>query len=319
MVVNPPEHTRQRQTLRCTFGRNALHDHQAEIESLVTERLDALAGRLAHGEADFAEVVGEELPMATIGTWLNLPPTDYPLLRRFTHEQAYAQELFPTPTQLDRADTAAAWLRDYFSSLVADHRKHPRKGPISGWLRHWDAIEPDRNVVDEIVRRLATFAVMAGLETTSTLLSTAVWLLDQHQDQLRWLRENPREIPAAVDEILRYDPPVQLCSRVAARDSVVDDVLIPQGQLVYALLGCAHHDPGCTSDPERFDIRRRGRHLAFGGGVHYCVGSGLGKFETVLTLQALLRRFPTLRVTSAPEWEPRVAFRRIKRLLVSAP
>lgn len=317
MVLNPPEHTRQRHALGNVFDRATLERLGRAVESLIDPLLDRLLERLRDGEADFVAGLSEELPVAAVGTWLGVPPADFAALRDLTHDQAYAQELFPSPAQLATADAAAVELRAYFTSLVAERRRSPGDDVLSAWIRLWDGLEADQDAADDVVRRLATFAVMAGLETTSNLLSTVVWLVATHPGQMRWLRENPDAVPDAVEEALRFDPPVQVSTRIAGRHTEIDGTPVAEGQLVYVMMGAAHHDPDCVPDPDRFDVRRRVRHLAFGGGIHYCMGAGLAKMEATMVLRAVLARLPDLAVSSPPDWDARVAFRRMLHLPVS--
>lgn len=318
--LNPPHHTRFRRSVGNIFDRRTLGRLRDPVTRSVDEILDGLAQRLRGGEADFAALVAEELPVSAMGLWLGLPRADYPLLRRLTHHQAYAQELLPSASQLALANTATEGLRDYFGALVRDRRENPGDDVVSGWLRTWDELEHgDQEAANEAVYLLTMFLVIAALETTSTLLSGMVWTLDQHPDQLNWLRANPQEIPAAVEEVMRYDAPVHITTRAAAEDTVLAGVPIAKDQLVHTVIASANHDPARTPDAETFDIRRPAghlSHLAFGGGIHYCIGAGLARLQAHVLLEALVRRFPTLRVSSPPLWEPRVAFRRLTALHV---
>ncbi|WP_233521847.1 cytochrome P450 [Streptomyces triticagri] len=317
MVLNPPDHTLQRRVLGSAFDRAALARLRETVSVQVTGLLDDLEQQLKEGTADFAATVGEELPVAAVGSWLAIPPADFPLLRRLTHEQTLAQELFPTAAQLATADRAALELRSYFEALVDERRRHPGDDVVSGWLRLWQQAAPEQS--PDVVRRLAMFTVMAGLETTTALLNSAVWLLGQHPDQADWLRYHVEGIPGAVEEILRYDPPVHVVTRVASRGNTLSGTGIHEGQLVYAMIASAQHDPDFISDPARFDVRRpAARHLAFGQGPHYCLGAGLARLEAAVLLEQLLPRFPRLRLAEPPQWEPRVAFRRMRNLLVTA-
>lgn len=317
MVINPPEHTRQRHALGNVFDRATLQRLGRAVSLQVDRLLERFAQRLREGEADFVAAVAEQLPVAAVGTWLGVPDTDFPTLRELTHDQAYAQELFPSPAQLANADAAALELRAYFTSLVAQRRRSPGSDVLSSWIRLWDTMEADQDAANDIVRRLATFAVMAGLETTSNLLSSVVWLVASHPGQMRWLRANPDSVPGAVDEVLRFDPPVQVSTRIASRDTEIDGTPVAQGHVVYVMMGAAHHDPGCVPDPDLFDVRRRTRHLAFGGGIHYCMGAGLARMEATAVLRGILTRLPQLAVSSPPSWDARVAFRRMLHLPIT--
>ena len=316
--LNPPHHTRQRRSVSNIFDRATLENMRPEVERVVDRLLDVLEERMADGSADFAEIVGEQLPIATVGHWLGLPEEDYDHLRALTHGQAFAQELLPTKRQIAASDLAAQGLRDYFTDLVAKRRAEPGDDIVSTWLRTWDAMESDRDVVDEYVYYLVMFVVIASLETTSTLLTTMVLILDRHPEQRAFLRERPDAVPDAVEEVFRYDPPIHVTTRLAGSDMVVSGVPIPEGAIVHTMLAAANHDPSATVDAGSFDVRRRGRNISFGGGIHYCIGASLARLEATVLLEKLLARMPDLRVAAEPEWEPRLAFRRIGQLYVSA-
>lgn len=318
--INPPEHTRQRRSLGNIFDRRTLSGLRGPVTRMTHEALDDLAARIrAAGDAEFTDV-GERLPVAAVGHWLDLPPADHALLLSLAHDQAYAQELLPTASQLEIANTATRGLREYFTELVRERRRAPGDDVVSAWIRTWDALEPDRDLADETVYFLAMFIVIAALETTSTLLSNIVRVLTTHPDQWRWLCEHPEEVPGAVEEVLRYDPPVHVTTRVAAADCTLAGLPVPEGHLVHVMIAAANHDPAHLPDAGRLDLRRGTAppgHLAFGGGVHYCIGAALARLEANVLLDAVVRRFPGLHVSSPPVWEPRVAFRRLTSLRVA--
>ncbi|MFD1830686.1 cytochrome P450 [Streptomyces desertarenae] len=316
--LNPPEHTRVRRAAGNMFDRRSLEDIRRTVASVTEELLDRLTGRLAaDGGADFGELVSEELPVLAIGRWMGLPSADYPRLRELTHDQVFAQELLPSASQLALSDAATAELRAYFTALVRERRRNPGDDPVSGWIRVWDGLESDREAADEAVYYLSLFVLLAALETTSTLLTTAVRLLLEHPRQWAWLRANPEQVPAAVEEVLRYDAPTHVVSRVASRDTSVAGVEVRKDEMVHLMVGAANRDPAHHADPEVFDVRRRATHLSFSGGIHYCLGAPLARLEATVLLDALIRRLPGLRLAGRPEWAPRVAFRRVLALPVT--
>jgi cytochrome P450 len=299
------------------FDRKSLEKISASVEKTTDVLLDRLADALEHGEADFGEIVSEQLPVITIGQWLGLPAADYSLLRALTHDQVFAQELLPSASQLALSDKATSSLREYFVALVRERRRTPGDDPVSSWIRTWDTLEPDQDAADEAVYFLALFVVLAALETTSTLLSTMVWLLLEHPRQLDWLRTNPGHVTGAVEEVLRYDSPTQVVSRVAFEDTTLAGVPVTKDQMVHLMVGAANHDEAQHAEPDIFDIRRKATHLSFSGGIHYCLGAPLARLEATTLLTALLGRFPQLRVGTTPAWAPRVAFRRFMSLDVT--
>ncbi|MFF7446533.1 MULTISPECIES: cytochrome P450 [unclassified Streptomyces] len=315
-ALNPPEHTRVRRSAG-NFDRSAIERIGLRASQVVDRLLDTVEEHLHAGEADFAALVGEELPVATIGDWLGLPSADWPRLRELTHDQVFTQELLPSASQLARSDAAMAELRAYFLDLVRERRARPGEDPVSRWISTWDALEPDRDKADEAVYFLALFVLLAALETTSTLLSTMTLLLVEDPDRWSLLAEHPDLVPAFVEEALRYDPPTHVISRIAAEDCLLEDVEVRADEMVHLMIGAAHRDPARFADPDRFDPRRRPTHLSFSGGIHYCLGAPLARLEAQTLLRQTITRLPRLTLVRRPSWAPRVAFRRLLNLDVA--
>jgi cytochrome P450 len=318
--LNAPAHTCQRRALGNLFDRHTLQAMEPDIDDHVRLLLDALEQRIrAHGVADLATTVSEQLPIRTVGHWLGIPVQHHARVLDFTHRQVHAQELLPTKSELAVSAEATSDMRAFFTDLLRQRRAHLGDDVLSDWIRHWDARLPDdRAAADRILYHLVMFITIASLETTATLLSVAVWLLLQDPAQWQWLRDHPEHIDDAVDEALRYDPPIHLNSRIAAEHTVLAGVPIPKDTMVHVLYGAANHDPRRNPDPDTFRILRKGSHLTFGGGAHYCLGAALARLEARTLLTHLLRRFPTLTLADGgPTYAPRMVFRRVTSLKVT--
>ncbi|MFF7238045.1 cytochrome P450 [Streptomyces collinus] len=315
-ALNPPDHTWVRRSAGM-FDRASLEDLRGTVGRITGRLLDTLAARLDEGEADFNALVSEELPVATIGHWLGLPTADFARLRDLTHDQVFTQELLPSASQLAKSDAATAQLRAYFMELVRERRARPGDDPVSRWIAVWDTMESDQDKADEGVYFLALFVLLAALETTSTLLSTTTLLLLEHPRQWDRLTVHPDLVPAAVEESLRYDPPTHVISRVCAQDRLLGGVEVRKDEMVHLMVAAAHRDPAKHADPELFNLHRKPAHLAFSGGIHYCLGAPLARLEAQTLLHQLVRRFPRLTLVRRPSWAPRVAFRRLLNLDVA--
>jgi len=315
-ALNPPEHTRVRRSAG-SFDRSTIEQIGRRVSQVVDRLLDTLHERLHAGEADFSALVSEELPVATIGDWLGLPSADWPRLRELTHDQVFTQELLPNASQLARSDAAMVELRAYFLDLIRDRRGHPGDDPVSRWIRTWDELEPDRDKADEAVYFLALFVLLAALETTSTLLSTMTLLLVEDPDRWSLLAEHPDLVPEFVEETLRYDPPTHVISRVASQDCLLEGTEVQAGEMVHLMVGAAQRDPARFPDPDSFAPRRKPTHLAFSGGIHYCLGAPLARLEAQTLLSRMIARLPRLTLVRRPVQAPRVAFRRLLNLDVS--
>ncbi|MFD9905297.1 cytochrome P450 [Streptomyces sp. NPDC059063] len=318
--LNAPAHTTQRRALGGLFDRGTLEALRPRIAALVSRLLDDLDEQLrAHGEADFVATVGDRLPIRTVGQLLGIPAEHHAHILEFTHRQVYAQELLPTKSELAISARATLDMRAYFTQLIRDRRARPGDDLLSGWIRHWDARYPDsRADADQALYDLTMFLTIASLETTATLLTNAVWFLTREPGLAARLRGQPELVDDAVEETLRYDPPVHLNSRVAAEHTVLAGVPIARDTTVHVLYGAANHDPRRNPEPHVFDVRRGGSHLTFGGGAHYCLGAALARLEARELLGQLFARFPTLRPTAPPAYATRMVFRRLTSLKVTS-
>ncbi|MEY9875118.1 cytochrome P450 [Streptacidiphilus sp. MAP12-33] len=317
--LNAPAHHLQRRSLGQLFDRHTLQALASQVEADVTGLLDDLAGRMHEcGTGDLATTVSERLPISTIGHWLDIPSGDWPHILEITHNQVHAQELLPTRRQLAVSAEATVHLQKYFTDLVRERRRRPGDDVLSRWIRTWDELEPDRAAADRTLYELTMFITIASLETTATLLSTMVWHLVRTPGLWGRLRAHPEHVDAAIDEALRFDPPVRLNTRVAGLDTILSGVHIRKDSMVHILYGAANHDPRRNPDPHTFDVLRKGANLTFGGGAHYCLGAALARLEAHALLRQMLERFPTLRAVRPPVYAPRMVFHRVTSLEMAA-
>lgn len=182
-----------------------------------------------------------------------------------------------------------------------------------------EAADGDGLLSDSELVAMTVLLLVAGTETTVSLIGTTVWALLQHPDERARLREAPWLLPAVVEEAVRWESPVQRTWRIATTDVVLGGQTIPRGALVVLLLGAANRDPVRFADPDRFDVLRRDLgHVAFGAGVHVCLGAALARLETQVAIGALLRRLPALRLsTDQPAWRPTATLRGLATLPVT--
>ncbi|WP_238431302.1 cytochrome P450 [Streptomyces cavernae] len=318
--LNAPVHTMRRRSLGRLFDHSTVEDMRPQVEAHVGHLLEDLETQLrAHGSADLVATVSDPLPMHTIGRWLDIPAEDYAHILDFTHRQVHAQELLPSKSELAISAKSTIEMRQYFTELIRRRRARPGDDVLSDWIRHWDKEAPDdRAGADEVLYSLTMFVTIASLETTATLLSSLVRLLIDEPSRWDWLRRHPEHIDNAVEETLRYDPPIHLNSRFSAEDTVLSGVPIAKDTTVHVMYGVANHDPRVNENPHVFDILRGGgAHLTFGGGVHYCLGAALARLEAHTLLRHLLKRFPTLRPAASPTYASRMVFRCMTSLRVT--
>jgi cytochrome P450 len=210
---------------------------------------------------------------------------------------------------------AGLWLRGYLRELLERRRVEPRDDLMSGLI----AVEEsgDQLTEEEIVAT-CNLLLIAGHETTVNLIANAILSMLRHREHWTALSTDPGLAPNIIEETLRYDPPVQLASRVAGVDMEIGEVRIPKGDIMMILLAAAHRDPAVTERPDEFDPTRTPiRHLAFGHGPHFCLGAPLARMEAAVALSAVTKRFPDAQLAAEPTYKPHVTLRGMARLDVA--
>lgn len=311
--LDPPDHTRLRRLVSLAFTPTAIERLRPRIQSLVDDVLDRAADR---GEMEVVDELAFPVPFQVISDLLDLPTERSDEVRDWS--QALTAALEPTATEqtLDDADTAGAAMGNYLHELIEDRRRHLGDDVLSALLQAEEA--GDRLSPVEL-RSFVTLLYVAGHETTVNLIGNGLLALLRHPDQLRRWRDDPSLDTNAVDELLRYDGPVQQTVRVPLVPVRYGNVEVEPGTVVMTVLGSASHDPGVFDDPEtlRLDRPNANRHLGFAAGVHYCLGASLAKLEAQVAITSVIRRFPDLELAGEPSWRDRLTIRGVDRLPVS--
>lgn len=294
LALNPPEHTRLRRLATPAFSPRRLRARIPRIEQAVTEFLDAIEGRAAF---DLISDFAVRVPVRVICDLLGVPEHHRDTFVHWGHVLGSTLDGARTMTERRNVRRAVIEMGEYFDDLIAARRRTPGDDVLSDLI----AAEPDG---EPLSRRdlVATAELLlgAGFETTVNLIGNAVIALQRHPQSRRELIERPDTAADVVEEVLRFDPPVQHTGRVALRDTTVGGHRFPEGTAVVLLLAGANRDPQVFADPQRFDPHRENNrdHLAFSSGVHYCLGANLARIEGEIALRELYRRFPDLRVAA---------------------
>lgn len=313
LFLNPPDHTRLRSLVSRAFTPRRVEGLRAAVEEMTAELLDSLADT---GGGDLIDQLAFPLPANVISEMVGVPRSDRDWLRPLVSDLAGNLEPNQSPEERERAEASGVKVKAYFDDLIDQRRVEPRDDLLSALIAASDG--EDRLTQMEIGLTLSLIYA-AGFETTTNLIGNMVDTLIRHPDELARLRADQSQVPGAVDEVLRYQPPVQMDARYTFEGVEIGGNTIAKGSMVLMLLGAANRDPEVIDDPDRFDIGRRDTPLlSFGSGIHYCLGASLARLEGQVVLAGLLDRFETWTPTEIdPPWKPRITLRGLSRLPVA--
>jgi pimeloyl-[acyl-carrier protein] synthase len=311
LSLDPPDHTRLRHLVSKAFTPRVVEQLRPEAQAIVDEALDKAAVR---GTMELIEDLAYPLPVAVIARMLGVPEKDWPRFREWSRVLVSSLDpvAFPSPEMLAALTSAQEALLDYLRGIVARRRREPRSDLISDLI----AVEEQGEGLNEReLLVMLNLLLVAGHETTVNLIGNGMLALLRHPDQLALLRGRPGLIETAVEELLRFDSPVQLTGRIAAQDCTLGGQDIRQGQLILTLLGAANRDPQQFADPDRLDLTRSpNQHFSFGRGIHFCLGAPLARLEGRIAIGSLVERFPRLRLAGEPVRGETITLRGLTRL-----
>lgn len=308
---DPPRHTKLRALVAKAFTPRTITNLEPRIREIVRELLDDVAGR---GEMDLVADFAIPLPTRVIGEMLGIPAEDRPRCVRWNDvilKMSYTIGVSSSDPTAARAITefidATGEMNEYVGRQLERRRADPAAS--DDLLTRLAAAEVDgERLTQQDILGFFQLLLLAGSETTTNLINNAVLCFAEHPDQLALVRARPELLPSAIEEVLRFRSPLQWMLRVAKRDVEMNGQTIPAGRVVLTVMGSANRDPRAFDAPERFDVTRDPNpHVAFGHGVHFCLGASLARLESRVALGELLERCPGLRLASDEPWEPRAA------------
>jgi len=313
---DPPDHTRLRALVSKAFTPRMIETMRDHIQEIVDRLLDRVQDT---GRMDVMEDLAYPLPVTVICEMLGVPVTDHASIRGWSADIARSLDAIGLPSDqaiVERGRTSRRALAGYFRRLVPERRARPQQDLLSGLIAAEE--QGDKLSQDEVIA-MCLLLFIAGHETTVNLIGNGTLALLRHPDQMRKLQADPALIGNAVEELLRYDSPVQRTARITSVDAEVGGQPMPKGTMVITALGAANRDPAQFPDPDVLDVTRKDpRHISFGFGIHFCLGAPLARVEGQLALGTLLRRMPKLALAeSNPEWRESSVLRGLKRLNVT--
>jgi cytochrome P450 len=311
--MNPPDHTRLRGLVNRAFTPkmvSAMRPHIEEIANYLIERIKDKE------KFDLVEEFAFPLPVVVIAEMLGVPREDREKFKTWSH--ALVDTLEPTPNidKMKKANKATEELYEYLRPLIAERRRDPKEDLISALAA---AEEEGKTLSEDELLANCVLILVAGHETTVNLIGNAVRTLLQHPDQLALLKGNPDLIGGAISEVLRFESPVQSTRRLAGETMDLNGTTIKEGDMLVLLLGAANRDPAQFENPDVFDIQRDAKkHMAYGHGIHHCLGSSLADAEGQIAVGTLFKRLPDLRLVDQNiEIRTPFALRGAKQLFVA--
>ncbi|MDJ0787304.1 MAG: cytochrome P450 [Myxococcota bacterium] len=313
LVMDPPDHTRVRKLANKAFTPRRVEALRERTEAIVEERLDAI------GDAERFDLIhdlAEPVPAIVIAELLGVPAEDHRQFREWSSALIRALASPNVEDRVEQSNQASQKIFGYLAAIIAERRKAPRDDLISALIA---AQEEQDALTDAELLATSNLLLLAGHETTTNLIGNGMLALLREPDQLALLRAEPERIDTAIEELLRFDGPVQATVRVALEDVPLKGCVVPKGAMVLINIGAANRDPEVFAEPDRLDITRSPNpHLAFGFGTHFCMGAPLARLEGRIAFDALLRRFPRLSlVDETPAYRPNPILRGLSRLELS--
>ena len=313
---DPPDHTRLRSLVSKAFTPRVVEGLRPRIQKMVD---DLIARAEAVGTMDLIEEFAYPIPVNVICEMLGVPVEDHERFKGWSLDIARGLDSVWLPPESEipkRSGAARHAIGDYMRGLIAERRASPRGDLLSALITAEEA--GDKLSEDELIAT-CILLLIAGHETTVNLIGNGTLALLRHPEELRRLRETPGLITSAVEELLRYDGPVQRTARITSTAVTIGGRTIPQGEMVMPFIGAADRDPSQFPDPDRLDLGRAdNRHIAFGWGIHFCLGAPLARVEGQIAIDTLVRRLPRLAlVNDEPEHRQSLTLRGLKALPVT--
>jgi cytochrome P450 len=306
---NPPDHTRMRHAMAGAFTARRVADLEPSIARIADELIETIAQKGAGGSPiDYMEEFAFRMSVAVISELFGVPVGDRPRLRRLGADWTEVFEVIPSPEGIAAADAAFLSFKEYFEDLVALRRKEPGDDLVSAVVQA--AGQPDSRLDDEeLICNLAVLLV-AGYETTTNLFGNGLGQLFKHPEVADGLRSGEVSAENFVQEVLRYDSPVQVAGRIVLQDQEIAGSVIPAGTFAILLIGAANRDPARYPDPDAFDPAREDvKPASFGAGIHRCLGAALAELEGSVSFTRLLKRFPQIAPAGDPTRRERLVLR----------
>ncbi len=313
IFLDPPEHTRLRGLISKAFSSTSVKFLRPQIQQITDELISKVRHR---GSMDIMSDFACPLPCNVIAAILGVPIEDWFKLYHWSDELSHILDPLRSLEDYEQMNKVAREFTDYFKSLIVQRQKIPQQDLLSALIT---VKEQAHKLSEEEIISICMLLFFAGEETTVNLIGNGMLALLRHPQQMQHIKTQPMLIQSAVEEILRYDSPIQITTRVATEDVDLDGVTIRVGEKALLCLGAANRDPAQFPDPDRFDITRANNsNLAFSDGIHYCLGAALARMEAEIAINTLVQQLPNLKLFQERlEWRNKVSVRSLKTLPIT--
>jgi cytochrome P450 len=309
--MEPPDHTRVRRLVAKAFTPRMVEGLRARIQSFMDGLVDEVSGA---GDFDLISMLAEPLPVTVIAELLGIPEADRHHLRPWSADICRMYELIPTEEDARAASKAAIEFSDYLRDLIRERRAAPTEDLIGELVQVID--QEDTLTEDEMIGT-CVLVLNAGHEASVNVTGNGWWSLFRNPGELDRLRADHSLVPHAIEELMRYDTPLQMFERWVLDDVEIHGVHVPRGHEVALLFGSANRDPEVFEHPDELRLERDPNlHMSFGAGIHFCMGAPLARLELEISFSTVLRRLPRLELVSEPEWKPNYIIRGLRELRV---
>jgi len=311
LFLNPPDHTRLKRVVTPAFSPTAVEAIRQKIQAIVD---DLLAKVQPKGEMDIIKDLASPLSALTIAEIFGFPKEDYQKLIHWSSEEFFILQQPWSLEAYQHQNQIFIENKEYLIEKVAECKKQPNDGLIS-YLINQKNIQ--NQLTEEEIISTCILINAGAQDSTRSLIGNGILALLTHPESLVYLQQNPREIKNAVEEFVRYDSPIQYVARRAMEDVKIAGKLIPEGDTVIVYIGAANRDPEEFPNPDQLDFTRQNRHIAFGSGIHHCLGIFLAKIEAQIAINSIIQNLPNLSInTNKLEWHESIALRGLKTLPV---
>lgn len=310
--MEPPDHTRVRSLVSKAFTPRMVEGMRGRVQRMMDGLVDDVAGI---GEFDLISAIAEPLPVAVIAELLGVPAEDRHLLRPWSADICGMYELNPSEETASIAVRACLEFSEYLRALSRERRRAPHDDLISAMAQ---VVDHDARLTEDELIGTCALLLNAGHEATVNVTGNGWWSLHRNPDQLARLRADPALVPRAIEELMRWDTPLQMFERWVLEDVEIHGTTVPKGAELGLLFGSANRDPSAFDRPDALDIARDpNHHVSFGAGLHFCLGAPLARLELEISFSTLLGRLPALRLVEEPTWKPGYIIRGLRELRVT--